>query len=126
MLSPPAANLKRKSDSDASERTTDSDLQYFHKGLHGLKGPGPGYSIVVLSNLAEPDLADSEAASESPAPGRRPPGGLAGGTARLLVLPWPLAREPQAEDPRGSPGPPDLDDSPAEEPGSRDPPADPG
>lgn len=60
-----------------------------------------------------------------PAAAGRAAGALAGGTARLLILPGPSsAREPQAlaEDPAqsltpcGSPGPPDLDDSPAKEP----------
>ena len=73
------------------------------------------------------DLASATA--QAGGPGLGPPGpagragALEGGTARLLILPWPSsAREPQAEDPaqslspRGSPGPPDLDDSPAKEP----------
>jgi hypothetical protein len=38
------------------------------KGLHGLTGSGPGYSIVVLSNLA---LADPDGAQAPAGAGRR-------------------------------------------------------
>lgn len=106
------------------------NMQYFHKGLHGLKGPGPGYSIVVLSNLVDSpaELAAPAAGPDRPRAGPRPgaSGGLAGGTARLLILPGPSsAEEPQNEDPAqslspcGSPGPPVLDEPDSDpEPGA--------
>ena len=109
------------------------------KGLHGLTGSGPGYSIVVLSNLAAADPDGAQAPAGGPGPGpaagasgraasRAGAAVLAGGTASVLALPGPFTSEANDEaeyseplphqplSQSGSPGPPE-DDSPAEESG---------
>ena len=76
---------------------SESELQYFHRGLHRLRGPGPGYRIVILSRASEgrplpvPSRTASRAGSEQGAAaaaeaGRRRPEPLAGGTATLQEI----------------------------------------
>jgi hypothetical protein len=121
----------------------DSDASHgeWHKGLHGLAGSGPGYSIVVVSNLAaaDPDIDQAPAGGPGPGPAAGASGRaasraagaavrLAGGTASVLALPGPFTSEANNEaensepllhqplSQSGSPGPPG-DDSPEEESG---------
>jgi hypothetical protein len=78
------------------------------KGLHWLTGSGPGYSIVVLSNLAaaDPDGAQAPAGGPGPGPAAGASGRaasractavLAGGTASVLALPGPFTSEAKDE-----------------------------
>ena len=84
----------------AWDSDSDSELKYFHRGLHRLRGPGPGYRIVILSGASEdrplpvPSQTVSREGSESQAAasgagatarGRRPEP-LAGGTATLQEI----------------------------------------
>ena len=61
----------RVREAPGSPAAPDSELQYFHRGLHRLRGPGPGYRIMILSGASEglplpvPSRTASLAGSES-------------------------------------------------------------
>ena len=46
-----SGNLNRQAD---SEPPADSELKYFHTGLHRIRGPDPGYRIVSISKSPIP------------------------------------------------------------------------
>jgi hypothetical protein len=62
-----------------------SQSVFFHRGNHGLRGPGPGYIHVILSNAAAGDRsAPGPAAARAPRAGPGALHGLAGGEARVV------------------------------------------
>ena len=48
----------------------EAEPKYFHRGMQGLRGPGPGYRIVILS-CAGAGAAESPPASAAARPGAR-------------------------------------------------------
>ena len=41
-----SGNLNRQADLEPAA-AADSELKYFHTGVHTIRGPGPGYRIVI-------------------------------------------------------------------------------
>ena len=65
-----AESEDRRDPSPLAEAALDSELKYFHRGLHGLRGPGPGFpsQIVILSFATGSQDSDSRVRVR---PGRR-------------------------------------------------------
>ena len=90
-------NLNRQAESDSEPAAAaDSELKYFHRGLHRLRGPGPGYRVVILSGASE-----DRPGALSPGPRRRPEHCRAGSARE----PPPARPEPLAGDFQRSPSP---------------------
>ena len=96
-----SGNLNRPADSDSEPAAAaDSELKYFHRGLHRLRGPGPGYRVVILSGASEdwPGALPGPPSESRTAPASR---ALAGSA---LERP-PASPEPLAGDFKLSPSP---------------------
>lgn len=85
----PPAGRARDSESESGSLARSQSV-FFHRGNHGLRGPGPGYIQVILSNAAAGDRSaagapgrpGAAAAARAPGPGALH--GLAGGEARVV------------------------------------------
>ena len=101
----PAAGAGDSEAASESGSAASRELKYFHRGLHRLRGPGPGYRIVILFGASEnsdrpgpgPSTGETEAlepASEPQAQARAWPGAeLPAAAPTAVARPEPLLVE---------------------------------